>query len=255
MRKAPLPSFSILNFPFASRQLNHNLKIKKVIKVEIKPIAYIYTDFEEKFGIPRQSGRVPELTGQIVFEPDMRNPDCIRGIEEFSHLWLIFGFSKAESGRNCLTVRPPRLGGNKRVGVFASRSPFRPNGLGLSCVKLLNVEKEKGIINVSGIDVLSGTPIYDIKPYLPYSDSYPEAEGSFGEELKDYSLEVDFPNDLLEKIPQEKRKVLISCLSEDPRPSYHDDDRKYSMSFAGFDVHFKVCGNVLYVVGVDNLKI
>lgn len=221
--------------------------------VEIKPIAHIYTDFNEKFGIPRQSGRVPSLTGKIVFESDMKNPDCIRGIEEFSHLWLIFGFSKSESTRDCLTVRPPRLGGNKRVGVFASRSPFRPNGLGLSCVKLLSIEKDKGIINVSGVDMLSGTPIYDIKPYLPYSDSRPDAKGGFGEVLKDYSLKVDFPQTLLNMIPMDKQDALIGCLSDDPRPSYHNDERKYSMSFAGFDVHFIVKDKVLSVIGVDVL--
>ena len=220
--------------------------------MEIKPIAYINTDFSEKFGIPRQSGRVPELCGKIVFLPEFNNPEATRGLEEFSHVWLIFGFSKAEYKNGTMTVRPPRLGGNTRVGVFASRSPYRPNLLGLSCVKIEKVEQ--GEITVSGVDILDGTPIYDIKPYIPYSDCVQGAEGSFAEEMKHHSLKVEFPCELLAKIPEEKQQALLSCLSEDPRPSYQDDGRKYSMVYAGFDVRFTVEDNVLKVISVDNKR-
>ena len=224
--------------------------------MEIKPIGYIRTDFKDKFGIPRQSGRVPGLTGRIVFEQEYRNSEALRGIEEFSHLWLIFGFSHAKRSRNSLTVRPPRLGGNTRVGVFASRAPFRPNSLGLSAVKLEGIEKteaEGDALIVSGIDLLDNTPIFDIKPYLPYADCKPDAKGSFGEEFKEYALEVIFPDELLGKLPKEKRIAAMECLKDDPRPSYHDDLRTYSMSFAGYDIHFKVEQDILTVVAVDIL--
>jgi tRNA-Thr(GGU) m(6)t(6)A37 methyltransferase TsaA len=222
--------------------------------MEIKPVAYIRTDFQDKFGIPRQSGRVPTLLGRIVFEPSYRSPEAIRGIEEFSHLWLIFGFSAAKRGRRALTVRPPRLGGNKRVGVFATRSPYRPNSLGLSLVRLERIEESEGegaVLVVSGVDLLDGTPIYDIKPYLPYADAKPDAIGGFGEEMRDYALEVDFPSELLARLPEDKRDAAIACLREDPRPSYHDDERVYSMRFAGFDIHFRVKGRVLAVFALD----
>lgn len=222
--------------------------------MEIKPVAYIRTDFQDKFGIPRQSGRVPTLLGRIVFEPSYRSPEAIRGIEEFSHLWLIFGFSAAKRGRRALTVRPPRLGGNKRVGVFATRSPYRPNSLGLSLVRLERIEESEGegaVLVVSGVDLLDGTPIYDIKPYLPYADAKPDAIGGFGEEMRDYALEVDFPTELLARLPEDKRDAAVACLREDPRPSYHDDERVYSMRFAGFDIHFRVKGRVLTVVKLD----
>lgn len=222
--------------------------------MEIKPVAYIRTDFQDKFGIPRQSGRVPALLGRIVFEPSYRSPEAIRGIEEFSHLWLIFGFSAAKRGRRALTVRPPRLGGNKRVGVFATRSPYRPNSLGLSLVRLERIEESEGegaALVVSGVDLLDGTPIYDIKPYLPYADAKPDAIGGFGEEMRDYALEVDFPSELLARLPEDKRDAAIACLREDPRPSYHDDERVYSMRFAGFDIHFRVKGRVLAVFALD----
>jgi tRNA-Thr(GGU) m(6)t(6)A37 methyltransferase TsaA len=224
--------------------------------MEIKPIGYIRTDFKDKFGIPRQSGRVAELKGRIVFEQEYRNSQALRGIEEFSHLWLIFGFSQAVRNRKALTVRPPRLGGNKRVGVFASRSPYRPNSLGLSAVKLEGVEKsdaEGEILIVSGVDMLDNTPIFDIKPYLPYADCKPDANGSFGEAFKEYSIDVIFPDELLNKLPEEKRTAAVECLKDDPRPSYHDDLRMYSMNFAGYDIHFKVENNVLWVVAVDIL--
>lgn len=217
--------------------------------MEIKPIAYIYTDFKEKFGIPRQSGRVPELVGKIVFEPSFNNPEAIRGLEEFSHLWLIFGFSEAEYKEGTMTVRPPRLGGNTRIGVFASRAPYRPNSLGLSCVKLEKIGQ--GEIAVSGVDILDGTPIYDIKPYIPYSDCVPDACGSFAENEKNHSLQVDFSPELLEIIPEEKRKAIIACLRDDPRPSYQDDEREYSMAFADWDIHFKVENEKLTVTSVD----
>lgn len=220
--------------------------------MNIKPIAHIITDFEEKFGIPRQSGRVPSLTGKIVFEKEYRNEEALRGIEEFSHLWLIFDFSLAHKEKHSPTVRPPRLGGNKRVGVFASRSPFRPNSLGLSVVRLEKKEKTDAdgtVLIVSGIDILNNTPIYDIKPYLPYADSIPDSFGSYGEEMRDYSLEVDFPEKYLELIPKEKQEAVIRCLAEDPRPSYQEDEERiYKMKFSGFDIHFKVNKNILTVV-------
>ena len=218
--------------------------------MEIKPIAYIKTDFKYKFGIPRQSGRVKSLIGEIVFEAEFSNPEAIRGIEEYSHLWLIFGFSEAVYKEKTMTVRPPRLGGNKRVGVFASRSPYRPNSLGISCVKLEKVESGKLI--VSGVDLLNNTPIYDVKPYIPYSDCIKDAKGSFAEENKDYFLDVEFPDEFLALIPENKQETVISCLKEDPRPSYHEDEREYSMMFAGYDIHFKVKENKLKVIGVDN---
>lgn len=218
----------------------------------IEPIAYINTDFKEKFGIPRQSGRVNSLMGRIIFEPKYKNAESLRGLEQFSHLWLIFDFSKAHRGEFSPTVRPPRLGGNERVGVFASRSPFRPNSLGLSCVKLEKIEH--GELIVSGVDMLDKTPIYDIKPYIPYSDCLKDAKGGYTDDVERKVLEVDFPQELLGKIPKEKREALIGCLAEDPRPSYHNDDRVYSMKFCDFDVHFKVENSVLRVIGVDDLK-
>jgi len=220
--------------------------------MNIEPIAYIYTDFQEKFGIPRQSGRVKSLTGRIVFEREFKNEEAIKGIENFSHLWLIFGFSDASYKKGSMTVRPPRLGGNTRVGVFATRSPFRPNSLGLSCVKLEKIEN--GDLIVSGVDLLSKTPIYDIKPYIPYCDCVKEAKGSFAERMKDYSLNVIFPEELLNILPKEKQQTVISCLKEDPRPSYHDDNREYSMLFLNYDIHFTVKENTLTVTGVDITK-
>lgn len=217
--------------------------------MEIKPIAYIKTDFKEKFGIPRQSGRVKALMGKIKFLGEFKHPDAIKGIEEYSHLWIVFGFSRAKYKAKTMTVRPPRLGGNKRVGVFASRSPYRPNSLGLSCVKLERIED--GALIVSGVDLLDDTPIYDIKPYIPYSDCIQNAKGSFAEENKNYALEVDFPQELLKILPKEKQSVAILCLADDPRPSYHSDDRVYSMLYAGYDIHFKVFDNILTVIGVD----
>lgn len=220
-------------------------------------IAYIKTDFSEKFGIPRQSGRVKELTGRIVFAPQYRNPEAVREIKGFSHLWLIFDFSRSHRSEWSPTVRPPRLGGNKRVGVFASRSPFRPNPIGLSCVKLERVEhteNEGMVLVVSGVDLLDNTPIYDIKPYLPFADCVPYAKGGYAEKFEDYKLKVSFPEELLSQIPENKRQALVNCLSEDPRPSYQEDsERVYSMSFAGFDVHFKVQNDTVCVFSVEKL--
>lgn len=223
--------------------------------MEIKPIAYIKTDFKEKFGIPRQSGIAKRLTAKIIFEPEYRNPDALRGIEGFSHLWLIFDFSLSHRENWSPTVRPPRLGGNEKRGVFATRSPFRPNSLGLSCVKLLKIEQSENdgqILIVSGADLLDDTPIYDVKPYIPYADSYPEATGGFTDEITKEKLEIVFPEELLKLLPEEKRQGLIDILAEDPRPSYQNDgDRIYSMLFDRFDIHFKINENTLTVIKID----
>lgn len=222
------------------------------------PIAHIHTDFKNKFGIPRQSGRVASLEGRIIFLPPYRNPDALRGIEGFSHLWLIFDFSLAHRADWSPTVRPPRLGGNKRIGVFASRSPFRPNSIGLSSVKLERIEQsanEGHILVVSGCDLLDGTPILDIKPYLPFSDCHPDAIGGYADDVRDHRLNVIFPEALSALLPEEKRSVVIDCLAEDPRPSYqHEPKRIYSMRFANFDIHFRVNDDQLFVVSVDRLS-
>ena len=226
--------------------------------MEIKPIAYIKTDFKEKFGIPRQSGRAPSLTSEIIFEPEYRTIDALRAIEQFSHLWLIFDFSKAHKESWSATVRPPRLGGNERVGVFASRSPFRPNPIGLSCVKLERIEQRAdvgAVLIVSGADLLDNTPIFDIKPYLPYADCHLGAGGGYADEKKDYRLQVEFPTHLLEKIPKEKQDGLLECLSDDPRPSYQDDPtREYGMRFADFEIKFTVNADTLTVFDVFEVE-
>lgn len=222
------------------------------MKNELKVIARIETDYKTKFGIPRQSGLV-DLEALIVFEPEYRNDDALRGIEEFSHLWLIWNFSLAERDEWSPTVRPPRLGGNKRMGVFATRSPFRPNPIGLSSVKLLGtVKTEKGLcLRVSGADLMNGTPIYDIKPYLPYTDSHPDAVGGFADQKLNDNLKVNFPNELLMLIPENKKSALLELLSEDPRPHYiSDSDRVYGFEFADFEIKFKVENNVLTVLEV-----
>lgn len=217
-------------------------------------IARIHSDFREKFGIPRQSGIVSELESTIIFEPAYRNMDALRGLEQFSHLWLIWQFSESVREGWTPTVRPPRLGGNERVGVFATRSPYRPNEIGLSCVKLRYLEKKEElgpVIHVSGADLMDGTPIFDIKPYLPYVDSHPEASGGFAEIYKDYHLQIDFPERLLERVPENKRKALCGVLGEDPRPAYQKDPyRIYGMCFAGYEVFFRVEQSVLIVVDV-----
>lgn len=216
----------------------------------VKPIGYIKTDFKEKFGIPRQSGQT-ELLSTITFEKEFSSPSAIKGIEGFSHLWIIFDFSLAHTSKFSSTVRPPRLGGNTRVGVFASRSPFRPNSLGLSLVKLISVQN--GSLIVSGADLLDGTPIYDIKPYLPYADFAKDAFASYADEHKDDKIEVVFPKPLLKKIPEDKQDGLIKLLSLDPRPSYQDDGKEYGMRFSSFNVRFKVEQGVLTVFSVECL--
>ena len=212
--------------------------------VNIQVIARMHSDFATKFGIPRQSGLVEELRSTIVFEPEFRNPDALRGIEGFSHLWIIWQFSEAVRSGWSPTVRPPRLGGNTRMGVFATRSPFRPNNLGLSCVKLEGVEltKEFGpVIHVSGADLMDGTPIFDIKPYIPYADAHPEARGGFTDTADEFILKVEFPQELLEKLPESKRTAAVGVLSHDPRPSYQrKPGRVYGLPFAGFDIRFTV---------------
>lgn len=224
------------------------------MEVTVKPIAHMRSDFATKFGIPRQSGLVEELRSTIVFEPEFRNDDALRGIEDFSHLWIIWQFSEAVREGWSPTVRPPRLGGNTRMGVFATRSPFRPNNLGLSCVKLLGVEhtEEFGtVLHVGGADLMDGTPIYDIKPYIPYSDCKPDATGGFTSTADDYLLEVNFPDGLLQKLPEKKRNAAIGVLSHDPRPSYQrKPGRIYGLTFAGFDIRFSVEEDILTVVEV-----
>jgi len=222
--------------------------------VNIQVIARMHSDFATKFGIPRQSGLVEELRSTIVFEPEFRNPDALRGIEDFSHLWIIWQFSEAVRQGWSPTVRPPRLGGNTRMGVFATRSPFRPNNLGLSSVKLLGVEHTKDfgpVLHVGGADLMDGTPIFDIKPYIAYGDSHPDAKGGFTDRAGSFELDVDFPQVLLEKLPEDKRSAAMGVLSHDPRPSYKkDSDRVYGLGFAGWDIRFTVKDQVLRVTDV-----
>lgn len=220
-------------------------------------IAYIETDFPEKFGIPRQSGLVDELTGKIIFEPKYRSMDAVKGLEGFDYIWLLWEFQNKKKENWSATVKPPRLGGNTPMGVFATRSPFRPNAIGLSCVKLNHIEdsKQGPVLFVSGIDLRDKTPIYDIKPYLPYVDSHPEASCGFAEAVMDYELKVDFPKELLDLFPKEKQKGIIEVLKQDPRPSYHDDaNRKYGVSYCGKDIHFTVKEDLLSVFDVVDIK-
>lgn len=218
---------------------------------EMKIIARIESDFTEKFGIPRQSGLVENLVSRIVFEKEYRVPEAFRGLEDFSHIWIIWQFFKAVREDWSPTVRPPRLGGNKRMGVFATRSPFRPNSIGLSSVKLLKIDfncSEAPVLYVSGADMLNGTPIFDIKPYLPYTDSHPEASGGFALQQKEGVLDVDFPPELLEKIRPELRNGLIEVLAQDPRPQYQNSaERVYTFDFAEYSVSFTVRDNTVYV--------
>ena len=220
----------------------------------MKIIARIHNDFKEKFGIPRQSGFTDTLVSKIVFEPKYRVKEALRGIEGYSHLWLIWEFSEAKREEFSPTVRPPRLGGNKRMGVFATRSPYRPNPIGLSSVKLLSVEdsEEEGpVLFVSGADLLDGTPIYDVKPYLPFTDCHTDAVGGFADPVKEYSLNVVFCKELLSKIRENVRDALIEILKQDPRPSYQNDpEREYGMKFSDYEIFFKVSGDTLTVTGV-----
>ena len=223
----------------------------------LQVIARIYNDFPTKFGLPHQSGRIPELRGKIIFEAPYRNPDAVRGLEEFSHIWLIWQFSMAVREGWTATVRPPRLGGNTRMGVFATRSPFRPNSLGLSCVRLEKVELDKKlgpVLYVAGADLADQTPIYDIKPYLAYVESHPQAAGGFTDRILEHKLKVDFPKDWLDKIPQQKRRALLEVLADDPRPTYQEDpDRIYGMEYGEWDIHFRVCKGRLSVCGVSQI--
>lgn len=226
----------------------------------MKIIAHIRTDFPDKFGIPRQSGIVKNLKGKIIFEPEYRNPDAIRGLDGFSHIWILWKFSKlnGENGKWSPTVRPPRLGGNKKVGVFASRSPYRPNPIGMSCVKIEKIENTKDfgpVIYVSGVDMADNTPIYDIKPYLNYVDCIPEATNGFADEGINHKLEVDFPDEQKNKVPTEHLEVLIDILKSDPRPSYIEDaDRVYGMYYANLEIKFKVSDVVLEVCDVTAIS-
>ena len=217
----------------------------------MKIIGYIHTDFPSKFGIPRQSGLVETLKATITFEPEFRNPEAFRGLEEFSHIWLLWKFSKSEKSNWSATVKPPRLGGKKRMGVFATRSPYRPNDIGLSSVKLENIvfdEKLGPILSVAGADLMDGTPIYDIKPYIAYTDSHPDATEGFAGAVKEKELVVEFPEELLKQYPEEKQEAIIGVLKQDPRPAYDTDEtRVYGVEFAGFDVRFVVKENYLTV--------
>ena len=222
---------------------------------EIRPIAYMHSDFPEKFGIPRQAGIVRELESLVVFEPEYRDAQALRGIEGFSHLWLIWQFSAAVTECFSPTVRPPRLGGNVRMGVFATRSPFRPNSLGLSCVELKAVQERPGlgtVLVVRGADLMDGTPIFDVKPYIPYADCHPEARGGFAPDAG-ATLQVEIPEAFLEKIPADKRTALRGVLANDPRPRYqHDAARVYTMDFAGLTVRFSVDGETLRVREIED---
>lgn len=228
--------------------------------MEIKPIAFIRTEFPEKFGVPRQSGLARNLKGRIIFEPEYRNPDALRGLDGFSHIWLIWEFSANRTTSPWQpTVRPPRLGGNAHMGVFATRSPFRPNPLGLSCVKIHSVElstPDGPVVTVLGADLMDGTPIYDIKPYIRYADSRPEAVCGYVDALEERSLKVVFPSELSVKIADtEVIPSLVETLRLDPRPSYHDDpQREYGLSFAGYNIRFHVSGNVLEVTDVTPIE-
>ena len=221
----------------------------------LKTIATIHTDFPSKFGIPRQGGLIDALKATVSFEPEYRDATALRGLEGYSHLWLIWGFSKVHQEGWSPTVKPPRLGGNRRMGVFATRSPFRPNPLGLSCVRLEGVDPstpEGPVLRVAGADLMDGTPIYDIKPYLPHADCHPEATSGFSGEVVDYAVEVDFPEPLLQRLPPDKREAAVEVLRQDPRPGYKrgDSDRRYGVPFAGYDLRFTVEGGVLRVLEV-----
>ncbi len=220
----------------------------------MEPIAHIRSDFPTKFGVPRQAGLVEELRAAVVFEPPYRVPEALRGIDGFSHLWLIWEFSENKRGGWSPTVRPPRLGGNVRMGVFATRSPFRPNPIGLSCVRLERVELDTSdgpVLHISGADLVDGTPIFDIKPYIPYADCHSEAAGGFAGTAPEGALTVDIPPRLLERVPPDRREALTGVLAQDPRPSYQDDPRRvYGFGFAGLEVRFTVENGVLTVVDI-----
>ena len=221
----------------------------------MKPIAYIHNDFKEKFGIPRQSGMLSEFKSQILFLKEYSVNEAVRGLEEFSHIWIIWEFSEAKRDVWSPTVRPPKLGGNKRMGVFATRSPFRPNPIGISCVQLDSIEYTKNgpILNIRGADLMDNTPIYDIKPYLPFSDSYPDAKAGFTEEIKDVKLEVNIRSDEFNYLSYELKKNIIDILSSDPRPSYHNDDREYGIKYNEYNIRFNVINNILNIISIEKL--
>ena len=224
-------------------------------EMTLKVIAHIHTAFPTKFGIPRQSGLVDSLRGEVIFTPEYRNADAVRGLEDFSYIWLVWQFSGAVRDSWSPTVRPPRLGGNTRMGVFATRSPFRPNPLGLSSVKLEAIEHRPDVgpvLIVRGADLMDGTPIYDIKPYIPYADCHPDASEGFTGQTRMHLLQVEFPPTLMAQVPEADRDALTGVLASDPRPSYqHDPERVYGMEFAGLEVHFRVDGEVLTVTDVS----
>ena len=221
----------------------------------MRVIATIRNDFPTKFGLPRQSGLVEGLRSMVVFEPEFRVPEALRGLEGFSHLWLIWQFHRAQREEWSPTVRPPRLGGNTRVGVFATRSPFRPNPIGLSCVRLEEIRRVEGlgqVLVVSGADMMDGTPVYDIKPYLPYADCHPEALGGFAKEAWREPLRVSVAPELLSRVPQDRREALLGVLGQDPRPAYqHDPERVYGFEYAGLEVRFRVAGDALEVTDIQ----
>ena len=222
----------------------------------MKPIAHIYTDFPDKFGIPRQSGLIDELVGKIVFEKEYRDPSALKGLEQFSHIWLIWEFSEAKRDTWSPTVRPPRLGGNKRMGVFATRSPFRPNPIGLSSVKLKEIatEVQGPVLYVTGADLMNGTPIFDIKPYIPLSDCHPEASEGYTSETKLHLLQVECNHELLAVIPTEKQTALLKTLAQDPRPAYLDDPaREYGITFGKHNIKFTVAQDVLTVTKIEEI--
>lgn len=226
---------------------------------KLKQIATIHTDFPEKFGIPRQSGLVESLKGRLIFLPEYRNPEALRGLEGYSHLWLLWGFSKAVREDWSATVTPPRLGGKKKMGVFATRSPFRPNSIGLSSVKLEAVKMDEAsgpVITVSGIDMLDRTPIYDIKPYLSYTDCHPDARGGFADEVGEHKLNVDFPEHLLHRIEENERRTIIALLEQDPRTAFiHDEERIWGVSYGVYNVRFTVQNDRLTVCEVENINL
>ena len=225
--------------------------------MEMKPIAYIHNDYTAKFGIPRQSGIVEEVISTIVFEPQYRNLEAFRGIEGYSHLWLLWIFSEAIRDTWSPTVLPPRLGGKTRMGVFATRSPFRPNPIGLSSVQLVGFEQTKDgpVLHVAGADLMDGTPILDVKPYLPYTDSHPDAIGGFADPVRDYKLDVIFPKELMAQVPQKLREPVLGLLAQDPRPSYQNDpDRLYGVAFGNYDFRFHVKDGILTVCEIEKLE-
>ena len=224
--------------------------------MEIKPIAYIKTDFKEKFGIPRQSGIVEEIKGEIIFEKQYQNPDALRGIEEYSHLWLIFDFSENHRDGFSPTVRPPRLGGNTHIGVFATRSPFRPNNLGLSCVKLEGIKNNKKhgkTLIVSGVDLLDNTPIFDIKPYIPYSDCKPTAKGSFSEIFKDYKIKVLYDEKVFKNIDDILKFSIIKLIEQNPKPAYKDDKKQYKFLFSDYEICFEISEDTARILKIDKI--